>query len=288
LAVRKFFLTNTKRTVYIGKNIGTNIGNTIQPSEKRTRSALAWRPKEMIGVFKKTALKSSSNSGGGTRNSAKLINEIVEKIEIGILFGEYKPREHLVQDQLAVRYGAERNVVRAALKKLEERSVTEHFPNRGSAVKEMTAKNAKDLYHLRILLEGLATEKAATQMTPQNIRQLEFLSKEMEENLQKKELRGFALSHEKFHQLIFEMADNDFLCKIIKELISASSSIRYFSYSRYAIKETKKKLLEEHGKMIAFLKKRDISMAGKLARSHIKGGINHYLRSFFPKESLIE
>ncbi|RPJ41965.1 MAG: GntR family transcriptional regulator [Deltaproteobacteria bacterium] len=221
-------------------------------------------------------------------NSSELVNEIVEKIEIGILFGEYKPREHLVQDQLAERYGVERNIIRAALKKLEERSVIEHFPNRGSMVKEMTAKNAKDLYQLRFLLESSAAEMAVAHITLQIIRQLEALHEEMKKDLKKGELRGFTLAHEKFHQMIFETADNSYLLKAIKDLRSASASIRNFSYSRYSLTDTKNQLFDEHRRMINHLEEGKVEEGGQLARDHIKAGLNHYLRNFFPQESLID
>lgn len=217
-----------------------------------------------------------------------LVDRIVDNIETDILFGEYKPREHLVQGQLAQKYGVERNVIRSVLKRLEERSVVEHFPHRGSVVKEFTAKNAKDLYRLRMLLEGIAAEMAAARVTPRTIHQLESLNKEMGKCLHQGKLKAFVLAHEKFHQLIFETADNDYLLKVIKELISASSSIRYFSYSRYSVQENKDKLLDEHQQMITCLKKKDTRKIGQMARFHLQSGINHYLRNFFLQENLID
>jgi DNA-binding GntR family transcriptional regulator len=221
-------------------------------------------------------------------NSSVLVNTIVDQIEIGILFGDYKPKEHLIQDQLAKRYGVERNVIRAALKKLEERGVIEHFPNRGSRVKEFSAKRAKDLYQLRAMLEGVASEMAAERITPAVIRELEGLQKSMERNLREGQYRAFTLDHEKFHQLIFETADNEYLLKMIKELRGASASIRNFSYSRYSLAETKDRLFVEHERMIGHLKKREGKKLGELARIHIQSGINHYLRHFFPQEDLLQ
>jgi DNA-binding GntR family transcriptional regulator len=75
---------------------------------------------------------------------------------------------------------------------------------------------------------------------------------------------------------------------MIKELISASASIRYFSYSRYSLTETKKQLLDEHKQMITCLKKEDTKKIGQISTSHIKAGINYYLRNFFPQESQID
>ncbi len=245
--------------------------------------------------FRKGPVDSTGPHARGPRSSnplrthsTQLVNGIADRIEIGVLFGEFKPREHLIQDQIAERYGVERNVIRAALRKLEERSVIEHFPNRGALVKEMTAKNAKDLYQLRFLLESRAAEMAAARVTPEIIRQLDMLNEEMKKNLNKGELRGFTLAHEKFHQRIFETADNSYLLKTIKDLRSASASIRNFSYSRYSLADTKNQLFDEHRQMINCLKEGKVDEASVLARNHIKAGLNHYLRNFFPQEPLID
>jgi DNA-binding GntR family transcriptional regulator len=155
-------------------------------------------------------------------------------------------------------------------------------------VKEFTSKSAKDLYRLRILLEGTATEMAAARVSPGVIRRLEALNEGMDRYLRKDELPAFSEAHEKFHQLIFQTADNDYLQKMIEELISAASSIRYFSYSRYALPDAKRRLLAEHKKMIACLRKGERKRVGEVARDHIKAGVNHYLRNFFPHEKLIE
>ena len=229
----------------------------------------------------------SSQEKRAKGNSSDLVNEIANQIEIGVLFGEYKPREHLVQDKLAQKYSVERNIIRAALKKIEEKGVLVHFHNQGSLVKDLTAKNAKDLYFIRFLLEGTAAELAVANMTPKIIRQLESLSEEMENHLQQNELRAFTLTHERFHQVIFETADNSYLLKMIMELRSASASIRNFSYSRYALPEIKNQLFHEHKKMVSLLKKGDENKIAEISRSHIKAGINYYLKTFFPKESLI-
>jgi DNA-binding GntR family transcriptional regulator len=221
-------------------------------------------------------------------NSSYLINRIVDQIEIGILFGEFKPREHLVQDQLAERYAVERNIIRAALKKLEEKSVIEHFHNRGSVVKEISAKDAKDLYSLRFMLESKGAEMAVVNMTSKILRELETLSANMEKTLRKGELRTFTREHEKFHQLIFETADNYYLLKMIKELRSASTTIRNFSYSRYSLRETKDQLFEEHKELIRYLKKGDAQKVGEISTVHIKAGINYYLKNFFPQERLFD
>jgi|GEM_PF-3553232 DNA-binding GntR family transcriptional regulator len=84
--------------------------------------------------------------------------------------------------------------------------------------------------------------------------------------------------------MIFDAVGNVYISKLTKELRSVSVIIRNFSYSRYSIPEMKHQLLDEHNQMIVCLKKGDRSRIRELSGSHIRAGVNYYLRVFFPKE----
>jgi DNA-binding GntR family transcriptional regulator len=231
---------------------------------------------------------SAHREKGSKSPSSQLVDQIVEQIEIGILFGEYKPRERLIQDKLVVKYSVERNIVRAALKKLEDKDVLVNFPNEGCRVRDLGAKNAKDLYQARFLLEESAARIAASKVTPEIISQLKLLNNNIENHLKDNDLKKFMFTHERFHQMIYEAADNRYLLKMIQELRSASTTVQNFSYSRYSFPEFKTKLLDEHKQIVFFLENRQLDELSDLLRAHIKSGVNHYLRSFFPGEPLIE
>lgn len=87
----------------------------------------------------------------------------VNHLEIGILFGEYRPRQHLVQDELAEKFQAERNIIRSVLSKLQYLDIVEHHQNRGFLVKEFKAKEAKDLYQVHFVLESTAAKNGGRQ-----------------------------------------------------------------------------------------------------------------------------
>jgi DNA-binding GntR family transcriptional regulator len=225
------------------------------------------------------------NGGPAARKGwTQQVSELVERIEIAVLFGEYRPRERLIQDELSEKYGVERNVVRTALNRLAEKGVVQHFPNRGSQVREVDAADAKHLYRARMLLEAAAAEAATEHVTAAILARLTRLSESMERHLRRGDLRRFMLDHERFHEVIFEAARNPYLLRMIKALRSASTSIRNLSYSRYVLREATTQLFAEHKEMVAALHRRDPQRMRELARTHILAGINHYLRTFFPRE----
>jgi len=232
-----------------------------------------------------TAAARHGNGGAPARKDwAQQVDELVDRIEIGVLFGEYRPRERLIQDEVSEKYGVERNVVRMALSRLVEKGVVQHFPNRGCQVREVDAADAKHLYRARMLLEAAAAEAAAERVAPAILDRLTRLSVSMERHLRRGDLRRFMLDHERFHEVIFEGAGNPYVLRMIKALRSASASIRNLSYSRYALREATAQLFAEHKEMVTALRCRDARRMRELARRHIRAGINHYLRTFFPRE----
>jgi DNA-binding GntR family transcriptional regulator len=246
------------------------------------------RRKIMLESFPCQSDSAQREKGSKKSHSSQLVERIVEQIENGILFGEYKPRERLIQDKLVDKYSVERNIIRAALKKLEDKDVLVHVPNEGCKVRDLGAKNAKDLYQARLLLEESTARIAASKATPDIISQLKILCGSIEEHLRDNKLKEFMVAHERFHQMIYEAADNPYLLRMIQGLRSASTTVQNFSYSRYSFPEFKNKLIDEHREIVFLLENCKSEELGDLLKAHIKSGINHYLRSFFPEEPIIE
>ena len=80
-------------------------------------------------------------------------DRIVQRIEEDIVFGRLHPRERLVEEALAERFGVKRHIVREALADLERRGLIERFRNRGAMVKAYTPEEVEQLYAVRALLE---------------------------------------------------------------------------------------------------------------------------------------
>ncbi len=55
---------------------------------------------------------------------------------------------------------------REALRRLAEHGLVRHVPNQGTVVTERSVERAEEIYGLRLLLEPVATERAAERMTP--------------------------------------------------------------------------------------------------------------------------
>jgi DNA-binding GntR family transcriptional regulator len=96
-------------------------------------------------------------------------------IRSGIMNGEYRLGEHLVETEIAARYDIRRHVVREALQVLEGEGLVVSDAFCGRSVFHPGPKEIEGLYLLRISLEAVAAALAAYKITPdraENLRRI--------------------------------------------------------------------------------------------------------------------
>ena len=104
---------------------------------------------------------------------------VYEVLREGILKGVFEPGERMRQDKLAEAIGVSRIPVRSALMQLESEGLITFNPYRGAVVNKLSAKEMREIYELRALLEAHALRKAVDVMTPERLAHLEQLAVEL-------------------------------------------------------------------------------------------------------------
>jgi len=113
------------------------------------------------------------NTARSLRRGATTPDLIAESLRDDILRGAIAPGAPLRQEELASRFGVSRLPVRDALLRLEAQGLVDIFPNRGAFVVSLSADDVREIYHLRILLEGDAIERAVPMMTADDWRRID-------------------------------------------------------------------------------------------------------------------
>ena len=90
------------------------------------------------------------------RSAAPLRQQVVNELRLSIIAGRLKPGARLVERELIQMTGVSRTVIREALRQLESEGLIAIIPNKGPVVRELTKQEARDLYAIRAVLEGLA------------------------------------------------------------------------------------------------------------------------------------
>lgn len=94
-------------------------------------------------------------------------------IREAILRGVFRPGEKLNQDQIARSLSISRIPVRSSLRHLEAERLVSFHPFRGASVHQLTEEDVDEVYELRAVLECLALDYAAPNLTEEVLTDLQ-------------------------------------------------------------------------------------------------------------------
>ena len=98
-----------------------------------------------------------------------ITDALVDALRDEIRTGEIEPGSRLRQADVAQRFQVSTTPVREAFAALEREGLLVSSPHRGVVVFKPTVEDLKETYEIRIPLEALATEKAAENMTDDDL-----------------------------------------------------------------------------------------------------------------------
>lgn len=107
------------------------------------------------------------------RQAAPLRQQVLEALRLAIVSGRLAPGQRLTERALIEMMGVSRTVIREALRQIEAEGLIEIIPNKGPVVRELSAEEAKDLYRIRAVLEGLAARLFAENATEKMVNELQ-------------------------------------------------------------------------------------------------------------------
>jgi DNA-binding GntR family transcriptional regulator len=116
---------------------------------------------------------STVNRSAPLRRATTTPDLIAETLRDEILRGAVEPGAPLRQEELADRFQVSRIPVRDALLRLEAQGLVHVYPNRGAFVVSLSTSEVREIYDMRILLEGDLIERAVPRMTATDWRRID-------------------------------------------------------------------------------------------------------------------
>ena len=113
------------------------------------------------------------NATSRLRRATTTPDLIADTLRDEILHGSFAPGQPLRQEELAERFGVSRLPVRDALLRLEAQGLVHVYPNRGAFVISLSPDEVREIYEMRILLEGDIIERAVPRMTADDWRRID-------------------------------------------------------------------------------------------------------------------
>ena len=191
---------------------------------------------------------------------------VFKTLRQGILTGELKPGERLMEIHLAKRLGVSRTPIREAIRKLELEGLVTMIPRRGAEVAKITAKNLRDVLEVRVALDELAVQLACERMLDEDIEQLRKACEEFARVTGTKDATVISRADVALHDIIVDSTGNIRLKQLVNNL--AEQMYRYrFEYIKDSVYH--ERLIEEHRELLESLESRDTERAAKAVRTHI-------------------
>ncbi|HJR81371.1 MAG TPA: GntR family transcriptional regulator, partial [Anaerolineales bacterium] len=211
-----------------------------------------------------------------------------------IISGVYKPGNWLRQEEIATQLGVSMTPVREALDLLVSAGLAERVPYRGVRVREMSTKDIVEAYGLRLILEAVIAQEAATNITTEQVRGLQAILTAMKKHETLNEISNARRLSREFHTAIAKASKNDLLIKLYDIVANA-----FPDWLLYEAVFRKPELLadsmantdSEHLAIVEALKKGDGLEAASRAVEHVMESgrwLEKYLEPPIPAELLRE
>ena len=100
-----------------------------------------------------------------------IADQIFEQLEREILSGKYKRGDILSEQRLAEELGVSRTPVREAIRRLEQEHILDDS-GKGLTVVGISKADMLDMYDIRIMLEGTIGERAAENITDDELKRM--------------------------------------------------------------------------------------------------------------------
>lgn len=208
--------------------------------------------------------------------SQSLSSAVQDEIEQRILSGVIAAGARINENGLATELGVSRGPIREACRGLVEMGLLTAIVNRGFFVREVTAKDAIDIYDVRASLMRLAGETLARRISETQMELLERLVADMDEAEAQGDFDTFYGLNREFHDRIVDFAENDRLRALCDSLVKELHLYR------------RRSLLQggglgvsnaEHKDIMTALRSRDSAAAGSALERHILAGKARFLNA---------
>jgi len=206
-----------------------------------------------------------------------LQDQVYKIIKDKIIWHEIKMGERIIDKKLAEELSVSRSIVRQVLIILVKEELLIMIPRNGFYVREITKKEIEEIYNIRKILEGYATELAVPKISSRDIAEVEEVFKNAKKDLEKDEVKSFIETDIELHKLLVNNCGNEYLKKMINEHNDKYAFYRVVDLSRV---ERARESYFEHYKIFKAVKEKKEGLSAKLMAKHIENAKNIIINNF--------
>jgi DNA-binding GntR family transcriptional regulator len=210
---------------------------------------------------------------------------IVESLLADVFEGRLAAGQHLVTQDLAVRFAVSHTPIREALVALAGIGIIDLLPNRGAIVRSVTNKDVREIAQVRRVLECEATRRACGRT---DLGELESLAADLRRLVKSASKGGPRFIEEaravdsRLHDLIAASCGNDFLAAELSRLKILFRAFRDVAWAYVTARNDYRRLAdeaEEHLAIVDALLAGNAKEAARAMSRHIRSGVKYWSRA---------
>ena len=152
------------------------------------------------------------------RIAAPIREQVVHQLRHAITSGLFRPGDRLIERELCAQLGVSRTSLREALRQLESDGLVTALPYKGIVVSSLTPEEARQVYQVRAVIEGLAGRLFAEQATPSQCTQLTTAMQAIEAALAEGNLAHLVEAKAHFYHLLLSGCGNQQAMQVLQSL----------------------------------------------------------------------
>ncbi|GHC60090.1 GntR family transcriptional regulator [Neogemmobacter tilapiae] len=193
-----------------------------------------------------------------------------EDLRQKILTEEFQPGSYLDEIEVSEFYGISRPPLREILRQLAGEGYVVLHENRGAQVAPMTHKTLRNFFVAAPMIYAGVTRLAAEHATTAQIVRLKECQWAFRQAIRNGDAAERALGNERFHSIIGEMADNEFLLPSLRRLLIDHTRIgmTFYNPRKTQLAEQRELAADQHDQFIALIEAGDADAAADLAVAH--------------------
>ena len=205
-------------------------------------------------------------SGSAVRHRT-MAEAALERLREAIIMGELTPGTPLRLEDLAHQLGMSISPIREAVRQLEALGLAEHVPHHGAKVMRLDVEELRELFSVRLALEGMALRRAADLFEPADAETARGHLTAYDEARRRGDTRAAMRAHTAFHFALYEAARSGWLLRLIRPAWDSCERYRPVLLAAGAVQDRHEELDVE---LLEACSRQEPDRAARALRQHLE------------------
>ncbi len=205
-----------------------------------------------------------------------LTSRVYYALERAILDGVYPDGSSLTESKISSELNVSRTPVREALFRLEQEGLVRIIHNKGAVVTGVSLADIRDIYAIRMQVEGLASRWAAERATPEQIHRMQEIVELEMFYAEKHDIQQTRHLDSVFHSELYDASGSSPLRRTLSTYHNYVGRARERSFARG---DRPILAAREHSGILSAIIEKNGDLAEKLTREHISNALTNLLAS---------